>query len=75
MIRDDLDAGRLYQLSEVSVLEGAGYYALRAEHRSARRCDHLLVLGHGARSGLPMASQYQRRAGSQQIANIARNKT
>lgn len=34
MIRDDLDAGRLYQLSEVSVLEGAGYYALRAEHRS-----------------------------------------
>lgn len=34
MIRDDLEAGRLCQLSEVSVLEGAGYYALRAEHRS-----------------------------------------
>lgn len=33
MIRDDLDAGRLCQLSDVSVMEEAGYYMVRTRDR------------------------------------------
>jgi len=34
MIRDDLEAGRLCQLSDVSVMESAGYYMFRTQDRS-----------------------------------------
>lgn len=34
MIRDDLEAGRLCQLSDVSVMETAGYYVLRRQDRA-----------------------------------------
>lgn len=33
MIRGDLEAGRLRQLSDISVMEEAGYYVLRSEER------------------------------------------
>ena len=42
MIRGDLEAGRLRQLSDISVMEEAGYYVLRSEERIRRGAREFL---------------------------------